>query len=201
MLDFYLEVLLKKWPEAVRQLLTKWRFWFWFAPIIGAYVVPNVYWQRYLSVQDGLPRWVLPRLLIAVAVYVFLRVVYGEIEEPKRELKALKAQLASATTTERLETIKLVEALRGLQKSGLNLRKEIVKTFVPDKHKKQIKEWQASVLEVLKSEAPDYENEMLMPPPNRQPMRHATERDLALADIEEWLQKLGDVVKTIAGRQ
>jgi hypothetical protein len=42
---------------------------------------------------------------------------------------------------------------------------------------------------------------MLMPPLNRQPMRHATERDLALVDIEEWLQKLGDVVTTIAGRQ
>ena len=56
MLDLYLEVLLK-WPEAVRQVVTKWRFWFWFALIIGAYVVPNVYWQRYLSVQDGFQRY------------------------------------------------------------------------------------------------------------------------------------------------
>jgi hypothetical protein len=86
-----------------------------------------------------------------------------------------------------------------LEKEGIALRKDIVRTFLPDQHKGQIKIWQKSVLDLIAAEAPVYENEMLLPPSHRQPMKNATESDLARADIEEWLQKLHKVIDDIEG--
>ena len=105
--------------------------------------------------------------------------------------------LGSAESEERLKTIKLVETLRTMQKAGLDLRKEMKRTFRPDQHKHMIKDWQGQVMALIEFEGDRYRNKLLMPPPSRSPMRHATESDLAVLDIEEWLHKLDDIIDDI----
>ena len=200
MLAFYADVLIKKWPDGVRQLLTKWRFWLWWIPIVAAYLIPGRYWQPIATRIENFPNWLLAWLLLGAAFYVFLQVVYEEVDEPGRELKELKTKLAEATSTEQLKKLKLVERLRQLLTSGIGLRKEIMRTYMPDKHKPRKTAWQEEILEVLRSDAPNYESEMLLAPDGRVPMPKGTERDFAARDMDEWLSKLNLVIKAIDGK-
>jgi hypothetical protein len=93
-----------------------------------------------------------------VAAYVFLRVVYEEIEVPRRELNVLKNKMASAKSTERLKGVQLAATLRGLETRGLVIRKEIARAFLPNGHKGQVKAWQDELLAVIKREAPAHQD-------------------------------------------
>ena len=197
MLNFYLEIVLKKWPEAFRQFVTRWRFWAWAVPIGVAYFVADTNRQRLEALQNYLSIWLLFWLLLAAAVYFLLRVVYEEVDEPPRALDELKDKLSVAESTDQLKTVKLVEQLRQLLARGLSLRKEIVRTYLPDKHKARKAQWQEDILSIIRKDAPNYENEMLLAPEGRIQISKPTERDFAVRDMDEWLQKLNTVIKTI----
>jgi len=68
MLNFYLEILLKKLPEAFRQFVTKWRFWLWYAPIVIGYFVADSYRERLQALQEYLSIWWLFWVLVLAAV-------------------------------------------------------------------------------------------------------------------------------------
>lgn len=194
MLDFYLELVLKKAPATFRHVMTPLRFWAWVALTVGVWAVPDEWQERYLPF--AIPNWALPALLGIVFLYALLKSNYEETTEPKRELKELKDKLASAESTERLRTVKLVQRLRQLETAGINLRKEMLKTYLPDKHRPQHKAWQDEILALLKKDAPEYENEMLLAPEGRiQLPRGSNDRDFAIRDMDEWLAKLHSVIK------
>lgn len=190
----YYWLLFKKWPDAFRQAVTPWRFWGWLIPLVVLWVVPAQY-RPFLSLE--IPDWLVPAILLVAALYVLLKINYEEASKPRQELKDLKEQLGSAQSEERQKTARLVATLRELQKAGIDLRKEIVQTFRPDQHKQLMKNWQKQVLGVIEFEAPRYQNELLLAPESRIPMRNATESDYAIRDMDEWLRKLQRVVEDL----
>lgn len=185
MLRFY-KTLLGRWMTDVRQFMTPIRFWAWAAGVLAAGFLPSYL----LSMRWAV--WLLPVAVICAGIYVLLLANYKMYEEIQSQLSTLKVQQAA-------EDAKggLLEELRFVQARGIELRSEMARTFIPERHTPRKRTWQERVLSVIERGAPKYKNQMLLEPPGRRVERNATERDLAIMDMNEWLHKLEDVIRGI----
>jgi len=127
MLRFY-ETLLRRWLKELRLFVTPIRFWFWALGVLGAAFLPSYL----LALTWAL--WLVPAAIMGAGFYTLLVTNYNIHDEVRRELEALNTAHAAAKTEAQRAKEHLLEGLRFYQARGIELRSEMAKTFVPERH-------------------------------------------------------------------